>query len=117
MSIVALKKQRDFDRVFREGKFAIKANLIVYALPNSLGFTRVGISIGAKVGGAVLRNRLRRWVREILRKEMNNIVPGFDVVVVIKSVEPFVFEEFRKTFLFLLRNRGIVKLGGREAYS
>jgi ribonuclease P protein component len=54
----------------------------VFLLANTLGVGRLGIAATRKLGGAVQRNRAKRLIREIFRR--NKIAPGFDVVVVPK---------------------------------
>ncbi len=63
-----LKNSRQFKRVLQEGSREKLEILTVYRLPNRGGVTRVGISVSRKAGGSVARNRIKRRVREVLRK-------------------------------------------------
>jgi ribonuclease P protein component len=54
----------------------------VFLLPNQRGVGRLGIAATKKIGGAVQRNRAKRLIREVFRR--NKIAPGFDVVVIPK---------------------------------
>lgn len=95
-----LRKKRDFERVFEEGAAFHGKNLTAYALPNSLGFSRIGIVTGKKVGRAVERNRIRRLLRECFRLNKALLGPGLDVVLITKKGFPTTFsgaeEEFKK---------------------
>jgi ribonuclease P protein component len=55
--------------------------LIVYACENGLDYPRLGVSIGKSCGKAVVRNRLKRLIREAFRQNQRLIAPGFDYVV------------------------------------
>ena len=56
--------------------------LVLYAAPNDLGRTRVGITVSSRVGNAVVRNRVRRRLREALRARLDRLASGRDILVV-----------------------------------
>jgi ribonuclease P protein component len=76
-----LSLKRDFDRVFREGKAFHFREITVRALPNGLEYSRFGMSVGKRYGGAVRRNRIRRVLREAYRLNKPLLVGRFDLVV------------------------------------
>lgn len=49
--------------------------------PGSIGYTRIGFSVGRRIGNAVVRNRVKRRLREIMRRKLSGIAPGYDLVV------------------------------------
>jgi len=65
--LVTLKKQAEFANVRKNGKSAAMPLFVVYSIRNNLGFNRLGLSVSKKVGNAVVRNRIRRLVREYCR--------------------------------------------------
>lgn len=71
----------DFDAVFREGTRRSAPHFLVLARPNGLACTCFGISVRTVLGGAVLRNRIKRRVRTILRRARQRLPAGWDVVV------------------------------------
>lgn len=83
-----LRRKRDFDRVFRQGKRFHDAPLRYLYCGNSLGHSRLGIVVGRKVGKAVLRNRVKRLVREVFRKGKGSIPRPLDIVVLPQKACP-----------------------------
>lgn len=73
--------RRDFDRVYRSGIRAGARHLVLHAAPNGLDHPRLGLSVSRRVGGAVVRNRVRRRIREAYRTHRGWFPPGMDVVV------------------------------------
>lgn len=77
-----LKKSSDFRRVLENGHRKKLENIVICALPNQGGTTRVGISVARKVGGSVRRNRIKRRIREAVRKNASFLPPGVDMVII-----------------------------------
>ena len=78
-----LRKRADFSEVMRKGRRARHPLLQFVALRTDSGITRVGFSVGKQVGGAVIRNRVKRRLRMIVRGM--DWIPGFDLVIVARS--------------------------------
>jgi len=76
-----LVQKRDFERVYRQGARLTSPHFLVVARPNGLECSRFGISVKARLGNAVVRNRIKRRVREILRRVHARVPAGWDVVV------------------------------------
>jgi ribonuclease P protein component len=58
---------------------------VLYVAPNELDVSRVGITVSGRVGNAVVRNRVRRRLREALRARLERIGPGYDVLVIARG--------------------------------
>lgn len=80
-----LKLNKDFKRLYYRGKCIPCHNVVVYAQKNKLGKNRVGLTCGKSVGGAVLRNRAKRLMRESFRALSPRITGSFDIVIVARS--------------------------------
>ena len=78
----SLKQNHLFRRLYRKGNSAANRYLVLYLRRNGTGGNRVGITVSAKLGHAVVRNRLRRRLREIYRIHESAFRRGFDLVVV-----------------------------------
>jgi ribonuclease P protein component len=77
-----IQRRADFQRVYTHGVKVHGRFATVFALRNQLGVGRLGIAATKKLGGAVQRNRAKRLIREVFRR--NKLAPGFDVVIVPK---------------------------------
>jgi ribonuclease P protein component len=76
-----IRSQLDFDRAFSTGKMAMDARLVVHAIRNQLGWSRLGISVSRKVGSSPQRNRWKRVIREAFRRSRSTLPSGLDLVV------------------------------------
>lgn len=83
-----------FEEIRRHGKCWTHRLLVVCILPNDLPSSRFGFSVSRRVGGAVVRNRVRRRLREILRLRLSTIAPGWDVVLIARP--PIAQAEYRQ---------------------
>jgi ribonuclease P protein component len=79
-----LRSSADFRRVRDQAARSWAHPLLVlYAAPNDLGQTRIGITVGKRVGkSAVVRNRVRRRIREAVRLRYGDLVPGQDLLLI-----------------------------------
>lgn len=79
-----LRLRGDYDRVFAAGCSSGDGVLVVYALDNGLAWSRLGLSVGRRVGPAVRRSLVRRRIREAFRTQKAELAKGYDLVVVAK---------------------------------
>src|SRR5215210_2291588 len=77
-----IRRRAEFQLVYERGTRMHSRYSTLFTLPNSLAIGRLGIAATRKLGGAVVRNRAKRLIREIFRR--NKLAPGYDVVVVPK---------------------------------
>jgi len=76
-----LLKRAEFRRVYDEGQRRNGPDLAAFYRPNGMPETRLGITVPARVGGAVLRNRIKRRLREVFRLNRGRVPRGWDIVV------------------------------------
>lgn len=77
--------KRDFARVFGGKCKAADAVLVVYAAANDLTWSRIGISVGKRIGNAVRRHYVKRRIREAFRRSKADLPRGLDIVCVARS--------------------------------
>jgi len=77
-----LKKNYEFHRLYSKGRSAATPYLVVYVRKTKRQHNRIGFTVSTKLGKAVVRNRVRRRLREIYRLNEERILPGSELVVV-----------------------------------
>lgn len=77
-----LLRRSEFVRVQQQGRRVHMTHFIVLMLPARMGQTRLGVTAGRRVGGAVQRNRIKRLVREVFRRNRELFPSACDVVLV-----------------------------------
>ena len=99
-----LRLPSEFCAVYEAKTRESRGPLTVYALPNNLGYPRLGMSVGRKVGTAVRRNRIRRLIRESFRLLQHDLPHGrgYDLVIVVRPHEPLILAEYQKRLMAML---------------
>lgn len=106
----SLKKNRDFQKVYRTGTSQANRILVMYVLENQRGENRLGISVSKKVGNSVVRHRITRLIRESYRLHEMQFRCGMDLVVVARpSSRDKSFGEIRDALLHLALKHHILK--------
>jgi ribonuclease P protein component len=77
-----LRRHADFVRVYQRRRRAGDDRMLVYACENDLPYARLGLSVSRRVGNAVVRNRWKRLLREVFRRQRARLPQGVDLVVV-----------------------------------
>ena len=78
----SLKKNKDFQNVYKKGKSYANKYLVMYILENQTDQNRLGISVSKKVGNSIVRHRLTRLIRESYRLQEERFRCGYDIVVI-----------------------------------
>jgi ribonuclease P protein component len=74
-------RSSDYLAIYKSGRKQDAGKFVLFGRPNELGFHRLGLTVSRKVGGAVVRNRVKRLFREIFRRSAVEIPRHFDIVV------------------------------------
>ena len=98
-----VRKSPDFERVYAGRHKAADGVLLVFVNRNNLNRTRIGLSVGRKHGGAVVRNRIKRLLREAFRLEQSQLPVGIDLIAVPLAAEAASLAAYRKSIPNIVR--------------
>ena len=101
MKYVRLKKQSDFQKLFKKGKRAFSSSLTVLYTPSNK--MTMGISIGKKHGKSVRRNRVKRLLREAFRAVQPEIQGVYSIVLIPKVAEDYDLKTYVKHLQWMIK--------------
>ena len=105
----SLKKNRDFQNVYKKGRSYANRLLVMYVFENQTDCNRIGISVSKKVGNSVIRHHLTRLIRESYRLHEDMFNNGLDIVVVARvSAKGASYNEVESALLHLGRLHKII---------
>ena len=106
----SLKKNRDFQNVYKKGKSYANRYLVMYVLKNETDRNRLGISVSKKVGNSVIRHHVTRLIRESYRLHEDMFNSGLDIVLIARSTAKDIsYREVESALLHLGSLHKIVK--------
>ena len=106
----SLKKNRDFQLVYKEGKSRANRYLVMYVKENGLETNRIGVSVSKKVGNSIVRHRITRLIRESYRLQEDVFNSGLDMVVIARvSAKDRSMKEIENALLHLGKLHGVIK--------
>ena len=80
-----LKKRYQFNYVYKSGEHFSSEHLVLYVSSSKTKSIKVGFAVTKKVGHAVVRNKIRRRLREIVQKQLPNLKQNYNIIVVAKE--------------------------------
>lgn len=110
-----LRNRADFSRVYRYGKsFANRQLVVYYSSKPEVDRFRLGVSASKKIGNAVVRNRMRRLLKEIVRLHEPEIRDHVDLVLIVRAgAVGMEYKELEKSVMHVLRKASLLKPSGR----
>ena len=107
----SLKKNRDFQQVYKRGTSKANRYLVMYVLPNQHMKNRLGISVSKKVGNSVVRHRITRLLRESYRLNEEKFQKDLDIVVIARnSAKDRSYHEIESALINLAERHEIIVL-------
>lgn len=105
--IYRLKSPKDFRQAYQKGRSVVNAYLVLYFRKNFKDVYRIGISVSKKVGKAVIRNRIKRRLREICRLNEDVFPKGLDLIFVARAkIKNASYKTMEKSLLDLVKKIG-----------
>lgn len=105
-----IRKKNDFEEIFKQGR-GVKRDFLYFKIKkNKLDLSRFGFIVGKNFSKkAVERNKIKRMLREVIRKKLPKIKKGFDVIIIVlpngesnlEKIENIIEEVFKKSELFI----------------
>lgn len=105
---VSLKENRQFRRLYAKGKSVVLPHLVLYYRRNGGQANQLGITVSGKLGNAVVRNLVRRRLREIYRLNEENVQTGYTMIVVARGrAVGASYKDLERSFFKLLSKAGL----------
>ncbi|MEK6777332.1 MAG: ribonuclease P protein component [bacterium] len=107
MKEIWIRKTWEYQKIYREGIKEVGKRMIIYSCQHEGNPARFGIAVTNKIGKAVVRNRVKRIIREAIRRQIKNFDVGFDTAIVARNkiiLSPL--QEIEKELLNLLKKVG-----------
>lgn len=97
-----LRAKADFERVYSIRQKAADGTLLIFVARNDFTITRIGLSVSKKHGGAVVRNRLKRLLREAFRFVQHELPSGIDLIAIPLSRERAALDAYKQSLVKLV---------------
>ena len=110
MKVISIKENSDFKRLYYRGKSEARRSVALYFRKNRFSYNRLGITVSPKLGKAVVRNAVKRRLKENYRLLQGLLEKGYDIVIVArKRAAQASFYELKNDLESALRDGGLLK--------
>jgi len=113
----SVKKNSQFRIIYSQGSSYANKLLVLHFLENATDKTRFGITVSGKVGKAVLRNKIKRRIKAAIRLNSENIKPGYDIILVVRTnASESTYKEISEAVNHLLRKNDLLFNTSKDAW-
>lgn len=100
-----VKNNYEFENIIQQGSVKKNNSFVIYSLNNNLSYDKFGISVGKKIGNAVVRNKYKRKIRSIIDKYKKNYVKSADYIIILRrGAEEKSYQELENDFFKLMQS-------------
>lgn len=93
-----LRKNKEYRKVYNKGISLANRHAVIFAMENHLGYSRFGYSVSKKIGKAVVRNKVRRRLKDVCKRCENKLASGYDYIIIARrGIEKLEFNSVRDT--------------------
>ncbi|PZX03744.1 ribonuclease P protein component [Psychrobacillus insolitus] len=105
-----IKKNAEFQTIFKRGKSVANRQFVVYCLEKEEDYYRVGLSVSKKVGNAVVRNRIKRYIRQTFLEIHDQVYRNMDYIIIARNpAAKLDFHETKKSLEHVLKIAKVIK--------
>ena len=105
-----LKKRYQFNYVYKSGEHFSGEHMVLYVVSSKTKNIKVGLAVTKKIGHAVVRNRVRRKLREIIKKQVPTLKQNYNIIVVAReNISEASFDKLSTEFLKLLKKANLIQ--------
>jgi ribonuclease P protein component len=113
-----VKKNIEFQEVFKKGTSMANRQFVLYKLKKEdQHFFRIGLSVSKKVGNAVVRNQIKRYIRQVFLELKDEVENNFDYVIIArKPAADMDFHEIKKSLMHVMKKSKVLKSAKQGQY-
>ena len=105
-----LKKRYQFNYVYKSGEHFSGEHIVLYTATSKTKNIKIGLAVTKKVGHAVVRNKIRRRLREIIKKELPNLKQNYNIIIIARdNVTEASFEQLSLELNKLIKKANLIK--------
>jgi len=106
-----IKANKEFQYVFQNGESFANRQLVIYYLQKSgQSHFRIGLSVGKRIGNAVIRNQIKRYLRQAFHELEKNVEQPYDIVIIARQpTGKMNFHQIKKSLVHLLKKERLLK--------
>ncbi|SDY34463.1 MULTISPECIES: ribonuclease P protein component [Salimicrobium] len=105
-----IKKNKEFQTVFKKGKSFANRQLVLYYYKKDQPHFRIGLSVSKRIGNAVMRNKVKRYLRQAFQEMEEDLHQEYDYVVIArKPVNTMEYHELKQSLQHVCRRSGVLK--------